>query len=215
MARTSSALPSGGTKGLGGAHSGRSTGEEANSRGLPRWESVGQDEIATLITETVLSSEASALTDQFRFEFISSYMGERDYRVHGDGEPYRIRERWQANSYERSIFNGGDAEWQRDVVAAIGLIQRGGEPISQAVVDAFSAWRAAKHAKDIDYICAHPERYGNISRDDPLWVAPTVVRGAHYEVGEGWIVNADSSAIRESADLAHACPMDVADPSPR
>jgi hypothetical protein len=41
------------------------------------------------------------------------------------------------------------------------------------------------------------------------------VRGARYEVGEGWIVNADRSAIRESSDLAHECPMDVADPSPR
>jgi len=137
--------------------------------------------------------------------------------VVGDGAPYRVELRWEASPYERSISNCDDAKWQRDVVAAVGLLYRSPgchQPIPQRVVDGFNAWRAAEHAKSVSEIRSHPERYRNISDNDPLLAPPAVVRGAHYEVGKGWIVDAECSRPA-SAVVAYAPPVDEMDPSPQ
>jgi hypothetical protein len=128
------------------------------------------------------------MTTSIRFEFVLTYLGYCIYEVYGDGPSYRIQLRQRADAYERSIFAGTDAEWQRDIVAAIGLLHRcDGQPISQPVVDAFNDWRAARHASDVAHLRAHPERYGSLSESDPVLVAPAPVRGARYLVGTGWV----------------------------
>lgn len=127
---------------------------------------------------------------KYTFRFVSSYLGEIDYEVIGDGAPYRATVRRRAESYERSIFNGDEAEWQRDVVAAVGTIHRrvSYETISPEVVSAFNHWLQAEHALQIAHIKAHPERYGELAEGDPLLNAPVIVTGAHYVVGKGWVL---------------------------
>lgn len=126
---------------------------------------------------------------KYEFRFISAYLGQIDYEVFGDGPSYRVSVRREASAYERSIFNGGDAEWQRDVVDAIGLIHKRAsyEPISGAVVEAFNAWRQGEHDAFVAKLKASPEKYGDIPETDPLLKAPIAVTGAHYVVDTGWV----------------------------
>lgn len=125
------------------------------------------------------------------FRFVSAYLGEVQYEVIGDGAPYRVTVRRRAESYERSIFNGGEAEWQRDVVAAIGTLHRhiSCDEISPDVVAAFNHWLQAEHAMSIAHMKAHPARYGALSDDDPIVQPPAAVTGAHYVVGTGWVLH--------------------------
>jgi len=53
-----------------------------------------------------------------------SYMGEVDYEVFGDGTPYRVSVRFEAGTYFRSIYNGSQEQWDREVVASVGLAHR-------------------------------------------------------------------------------------------
>jgi hypothetical protein len=129
---------------------------------------------------------------KFEFRWKCSFMGTIDYEVFGDGETYRIGVRRSASDYERSIFNGGDQEWQRDVVSAIDLVRRSSspsQPLSPETVAAFNAWLLAEHEASIAKMKAKPERYGFLAEDDPLLRAPRPVIGARYEVGSGWIRN--------------------------
>src|SRR6185437_3233960 len=153
------------------------------------------------------------VTNPIRFESISSYRGCWDYQVHGDGEPYRISERRRADSYERSNFSGSEAEWQRQVVGAIGLVYRVDKrTISQEVVDAFNAWRALEHARTVKEILSKPECYGVLSPEDPRLAPPIATRGAQYEFGKGWILN--MGCPTSSDDLVPGPPQDEMDPSP-
>lgn len=95
--------------------------------------------------------------------------------------------------YYRSIFNGTDDDWQRQIVAGVNLLRRGdGKPVSQALCDAFNAWREAAHAEHCLHILAHPDRYGIVAADDPLLALPERVRGGVWEGGQtgGWRVTA-------------------------
>lgn len=103
------------------------------------------------------------------------------FDVHGDGERYEIELRRGVCAYERSIFNGSETEWQRDILPLVGAIKRGGGyPIPQAVVDAFNEWRMAEHLVQRRQIDANPERYGVIDwGNDPMFKAPEAVRAAY------------------------------------
>lgn len=77
-------------------------------------------------------------------------MGFAEYEVAGDGAPYRVEVRRSADEYERSIYNGTEADWQREVVPSIGLLRRmynASVPIPEAVIAAFNAWREAEQAR--------------------------------------------------------------------
>ena len=128
----------------------------------------------------------------YRFRWTSSYMGKVDYEVLGDGNPYTATVRREASDYEKSIYNHASplADWERDEVASIGLLHRHDSryPISQEVVDAFNAWRQAEHDAFVKLLRGNPHKYGPLAEDDPLLVAPVPARGAHYQVGTGWIV---------------------------
>jgi hypothetical protein len=146
-------------------------------------------------------AQAQAIT----FRWICSFMGCVEYEVYGDGPKYYCVEvRHEAGDYERSIFNGSEEEWQRDVVAAIDVLRRKydvARPIDPRVIDAFNAWRTTKHEVQLADILSKPEKYGDLPQNDPLRVPPRVVRGGHYEVGTGWIIQ-DVAADQSDADLA-------------
>lgn len=129
----------------------------------------------------------------YNFHWTCSYMDTVDYHVFGDGQRYTATVRRTASEYEKSIYNHASpcADWDRDVVASIGLIHRSDSrfPISQEVVDAFNAWQLAKHEAFLQLLQDHPEKYGEITSDDPIVRAPPPVRGAFYRVGTGWIIN--------------------------
>jgi hypothetical protein len=128
----------------------------------------------------------------YRFRWTCSYMGTVDYEIVGDGPVYTATLRREASDYEESIYNHRSplADWERDVVASIGLLHRSDSrfAIAQEVVDAFNAWRQAEHDAFVKLLRDHPEKYGPFGDDDPLLVPPVPARGAHYQVGTGWIV---------------------------
>lgn len=73
------------------------------------------------------------------------YMGEVEYEVHGDGAPYRVSLRFEACEYFRSIYNGGDDQWHREVINSIGVVHRGSEMVKPEVLAAFreqERWRS-------------------------------------------------------------------------
>jgi hypothetical protein len=132
------------------------------------------------------------MTGAYRFRWTCSYMGTVDYEVVGDGPVYTATVRREASDYEKSRYNHRSplADWERDVVASIGLLHRHDSryPISQDVVDAFNAWRQDEHERLVKMIRDNPHKYGPLVDDDPLLVPPVPARGAHYQVGTGWIV---------------------------
>jgi hypothetical protein len=131
------------------------------------------------------------------FVNVSAYMGTFDYTVYGDGQPYRVEVRRTAGDYERSVFNGDDARWDRDVVGAIDLLRRTGNPcqaLSDPVVEAFNDWQAARHSANLARIEANPARYGEVPPDDALRIPPRPVRGAMYRIGTGWVPTSPSDS---------------------
>jgi hypothetical protein len=127
----------------------------------------------------------------YRFRWTCSYMGEVDYEVTGGPvQTARLRLRTEASDYEKSIFNHAAGDWEREVVGSIGLLRSltSRFTISQQVVDAFNAWRQAEHEALVKMIRDNPHKYGELVDGDPLLVAPVPARGAHYQVGTGWIV---------------------------
>jgi hypothetical protein len=150
-----------------------------------------------------------------RFRWMSAFLNIYHYEVLGDGAPYRIETRHPIaaaqNDYQRAIFNGTEEEWQRDVIAATNLLFRATEidrPLSRAVVDAFNAWRAAEHQRAIGEIRENPAKYGEIEQNDPVLTPPPIVRGAHYVVGQGWVVD-EPIALKDGSIESKAGRSDV------
>lgn len=128
---------------------------------------------------------------QYRFRWTCSFMGQMEYEVIGDGAPYRVEVRREAGAYERSIFNGDETEWQRDVVAAVDVLHRVShpeKPVPAGVVEAFNGWLQERHAAHAADIARQPDRYGVLAEDDPILKAPRAVRGGHYVVDRGWVI---------------------------
>lgn len=75
---------------------------------------------------------------RYSFEFRSAYRGDVDYIAWVDGNPRRI---------ELRTVNGGP------VASYVGA------PVPPDVLDAFNTWRAEKHAENIAYMRARPDRY--------------------------------------------------------
>ncbi|HTI81787.1 MAG TPA: hypothetical protein VL614_15165 [Acetobacteraceae bacterium] len=151
-------------------------------------------------------------SNRYTFRWDSSGLGEAYYTVFGAGELSTLRVRYEATEYQRSISSYSDADWERDVVGAIGLLTASAQPVPQDVVDAFNAWRLAEYNRHRAQIDAQPERYGVVDWDnDPVFKRPVPCRGAHYLVrwnrpdapdkwkygcvGLGWQVNADPELV--------------------
>jgi hypothetical protein len=147
---------------------------------------------------------------EYRFRWTCSYMNSASFDVIGDGQMYSIELRRGVCDYERSIFNGTEEEWQRDIVPLIGCIKRDSgsrdSGIKQEVVDAFNAWRMAEYLEHRASIDAQPEKYGIVDWDnDPVFPAPKPVRAvrAIYDVipckpynrikWHGWMYNGENT----------------------
>jgi hypothetical protein len=148
----------------------------------------------------------------FHFSWIGSGLGESSFSVSGWSAIQRLRVRYEATDYQRSISSYSDADWQRDVVGAIDLLvseSPHGQPIPPAMVDEFNAWREAEYWSHRRSIDSQPDRYGVVDWDsDPVFKRPRPVRGARYLVrwnkpgreqwrygckGLGWWVNGEAA----------------------
>ena len=134
----------------------------------------------------------------YTFEFTCGYMGCIEYAVYGDGTPrhivsYRIEWRRQFGDYERSITNtGGDPTYiARMIEPTIGKVCRASDarqPIPADVLEAFNAWRLAKHEADMAHMKAHPERYGDFARIEAEYPPPAPLAGIHLKDDiSGWL----------------------------
>lgn len=142
-------------------------------------------------------SRTAALLDSrpITFKWTSSYLGYIEYEVFGDGPKYTLELRHHADDYERSIFNGSEEEWQRDVVALIDVLRRKHDvttPMDPRVIEAFNAWRKSEHEKFLAEVRAKPEKY-DLPENDPLRIPPPIVRGGHYAGDQGWVIDAEVS----------------------
>lgn len=123
------------------------------------------------------------------FRFRSSYLNCFRYDVTDDTGDYVIEYRTGVSNYERHISNYNDAEWERDVVAAIGLLYRTDPttPIPVGTVAAFNDWRQAERDKWLEKWKANPDRYGPFDPDHEAAQPIELVKGAYYIVGTGWV----------------------------
>ena len=164
----------------------------------------------------------------YTFRWTCSYMGTVDYEIAGDGPVYTATLRREASDYEKSISNHSSplADWERDVVASIGLLHRSDSrfPIAQPVVDAFNAWLIAEHEAFVKMLRDNPYKYGELTEDDPLLVPPTRARGAYYKVGTGWVLNEEPETVERDCMRCEQtfstsgdeefCPACLRDPNP-
>lgn len=129
-------------------------------------------------------------SNKYTFQDLGTYMGVTEYRIIGDGAPYRVRVRHHVSAYERSIscYKIDDLGWNRDVVAMIGLLCSSDRELTQPVVDAFNAWALAEHEKERAEIESHPEIYGVVDWEDASFHIPKLLRGANWQNGSGWVV---------------------------
>jgi hypothetical protein len=133
----------------------------------------------------MVAAEVIASCARYVFRWTCSGLGESDYDVFGSPDVTKLRLRYEATDYQRSISSYDEAAWQRDVVGAIDLLHAtgGGGHVTQDMVDAFNAWRLAEYMAHRRSIDAQPERYGVIDwASDPVFKRPRVVRGARYAV---------------------------------
>jgi hypothetical protein len=122
----------------------------------------------------------------YRFRWTCAYMGVIEYEVAGDGPAYRVELRREAPDYEQAIYSGSDEQWQREVVGAVGLLRRmyhSGDPIPQAVIVAFNAWRASEHER----LIADIRREGGFRVGASLPEPPAAVQGGIYLAERGWV----------------------------
>lgn len=126
-----------------------------------------------------------------RFKWACSYQGCVWFKVLDDTGDYEIEMRRAAEDYERKCYNGDDADWQRNVVAMIGVLRRShslDKEVPAATFAAFNAWRMKEHADYVAKIAAAPERYGVDYKPEPPMLAHAAAR---YE--NGWIITASAS----------------------
>lgn len=153
----------------------------------------------------------------YRFSWECSGLGESTFRVAGAGEVQRLRVRYEATDYQKSISSYSNHDWQREVVAAVGLLVSEyphGRPISEELAAAFNAWRLEEYNRTRADILAQFDRYGVTAEEysEKISPPPLTVRGAQAEshwvnpdarerwseglVWCGWQVNGETAADR-------------------
>lgn len=127
----------------------------------------------------------------YRFHWKVSGMGETEWEVWGDGPMYRIEARYDAGEYFRSIYNGSSEEYDREVVASVGILRlcHSTEIMKKAVFDAFIASEKDAHERCCElHRKTVKERYNEevlqVTLDDwakrEQWYAS--LRRGHYEL---------------------------------
>lgn len=133
------------------------------------------------------------------FQFISSYQGEVDYDVFGDGARYRVGLRRSYEDANRERFN---PEGWREVETSVGILRRSvcdnaGE-VSGEVLDAFNMWRLSEFNRML------AERRARVTPDEfdrfyaPL-KPPTLAVAGRWARGEGW--KATSTILANVRDI--------------
>lgn len=144
----------------------------------------------------------------YKFSRKSAYRGTLWFDCYGQEEGSgELELRMGLDDSERAELNYTPEALERDVLGSIGVLQwrHGLEPVPQAMLDAFNAWRLAEHSAAIAKMDAAPERYG-LTPDDPLRTPPPLAwAGGQYMVGEGWKITAraagtDRAEARGRAD---------------
>lgn len=130
-----------------------------------------------------------------RFRWTCSYLNCVWYEVTDETGTYELELRRRVSDYERKLANYTDETWERDVVAAIGVLHRTDcKPIPSSTVAAFNAWQKAMREQRIAEWKANPDRYGPFDPNSET-VKPVVpVKGGHYEIGKGWVITYDPAA---------------------
>lgn len=127
---------------------------------------------------------------RYFFAWRSSYFGCVEYEIIVEGESYRAKLRNRLSDYERGILNYSADKIRTHVESAIGLLVRSdgrdaGE-IDADTIAAFNAWRAREHAAMLEYMIAHPERYGDAESLRAEYPAPPAVAAGRFDNLTGW-----------------------------
>ena len=134
----------------------------------------------TALSTTASNTAAGANTPLYRFEFTSGYMGVTEYKVHGDGSPYRVNVRHSLHECERKIYNGDNSKWLANEVPTLNSAYRDNNPcycIPDAVIRGLDAWRTAKHNELMAKLDGDTYRYGVIKADDSIRRSHPPLRG--------------------------------------
>lgn len=126
---------------------------------------------------------------KYRFEWKTGYMGCVDYMVTDQTGTFRATLRHELGDYERSILNPHAPNIVRDTESEIGLLVRcvcdnSGE-ISPQTIDAFNAWRASEHERQMAHMRANPDRYGT-EFNEPWFQPPMPVSAGRWTKESGW-----------------------------
>ena len=125
-----------------------------------------------------------------RFKFHCSYQGSTWFDVWDATGMYQIELRRSADDYERKFYNGDDADWQRNIVAMIGVMRGASGSIEREIpadtLRAFNAWRQAEHDEHLAQMRAQPERYGTDLSD----IKPPLLAHAAAVYRDGWQITA-------------------------
>jgi hypothetical protein len=127
------------------------------------------------------------------FRWTCSYLNCVWYEVTDETGTYEVELRRRVSDYERSITSYTDEAWERDVVAAIGILHRTSStrPIPDETVAAFNEWQQSVREEWIAKWKANPDRYGLFDPTDISAQPFEPVKGGHYVIGKGWVVTYD------------------------
>jgi len=133
-------------------------------------------------------------SDAPRFSWKCSYQGSIWFQAWDHTGVYEIELRCRAEDYERKCYNGDDADWQRNVVAMIGVARRAylaDREIPTSTLQAFNAWRLAEHEKHMTELRGNPERYGTDFSD----IKPPALARAAAVYQDGWIITGEANHV--------------------
>lgn len=140
-----------------------------------------------MFRETFLKSDRTDAFPSCRFEWKCSYMGTLWFSISDETGSFEAELRLSLGDYERSILNPNPPDYARQVETEIGLLRRcvcdnQGE-ILPSTVAAFNAWRASEFNRQIAFMKANPERFGNDFSD---FAEPEPVAAGRWTRGIGW-----------------------------
>ncbi|MFH1982630.1 MAG: hypothetical protein ABIL58_12375 [Pseudomonadota bacterium] len=124
---------------------------------------------------------------RYHFRQTSWYHGELDVEAfdRNTGKTFTLRWRIELDKYLASIYNGGPAAYERDIVGSIGMLTRGLKPVDAELMAEFKAWQDAEHEAFLELAAKklekHPDYEDIYGKYGP---ACTFCRTGYYD--NGW-----------------------------
>ena len=137
-----------------------------------------------------------------RFKWTCSYRGSQWFDVTDETGTYEVELRHTIIEDDRSIYNGSDAEWDREVVCSLNVLHRShwsNREIPASTVAAFNEWRQAERDQVFAEMAAEPQRYGDPSTFTKYFEPITPARGGRYVIGTGWVITCDETGNNNGA----------------